>query len=161
MEEQSHSFRYTVYVSHKNNAKIKLAVFSNLSLIDARYIGSEESAYRNKKVELVPPVIFRTGITFQKDKFTATCQYSYTAQQFGDATNAPTPSDDGIFGPIPAYSVMDLSADYKLNNTFTFSGTINNLSNNMYFTRRADSYPGPGIIPADGRSFFLTMQVKL
>jgi len=144
-----------------NNAKIKLAIFSNLSLIDARYIGSEESAYRNKKVELVPPVIFRSGITFQKDKFAATCQYSYTAQQFGDATNAPTPSDDGIFGPIPAYSVMDLSADYKLNNTFTFSGTINNLSNNMYFTRRADSYPGPGIIPADGRSFFLTMQVKL
>jgi Fe(3+) dicitrate transport protein len=144
-----------------NNAKMKLSVFSNLAFIDARYIGSKESAYRNKKVELVPPVIFRTGITLRKDKFTATYQYAYTAQQFGDATNAPTPDITGVSGPIPAYYVMDLSADYKLNNRFTFSGTINNLSNNMYFTRRADSYPGPGIIPADGRSFFLTMQVKL
>jgi Fe(3+) dicitrate transport protein len=144
-----------------NDAKMKLSVFSNLSFIDARYIGSEVTAYRNKKVEFVPPVIFKTGITLQKDKFAATYQYSYTAQQFGDATNATTPSNNGINGPIPAYSVMDLSADYKLNNTFTFSGTINNLSNNRYFTRRADSYPGPGIIPADARSFFLTMQVKL
>jgi len=144
-----------------SGAKMKLSVFSNLSFIDARYIGSEESAYRNKKVELVPPVIFRSGITFQKNKLTATYQYSYTAQQFGDATNAPTPSDNGIYGPIPAYYVMDLSADYKLSKIFLLSASINNLSNNRYFTRRADSYPGPGIIPADARSFYLTLQVKL
>jgi Fe(3+) dicitrate transport protein len=31
----------------------------------------------------------------------------------------------------------------------------------MYFTRRADSYPGPGIIPADGRAAYVTPQVKL
>jgi Fe(3+) dicitrate transport protein len=31
----------------------------------------------------------------------------------------------------------------------------------MYFTRRAESYPGPGIIPSDGRSFYLTAQISL
>ncbi|HTB53098.1 MAG TPA: TonB-dependent receptor [Ferruginibacter sp.] len=144
-----------------SGAKMKLSVFSNLSLIDARYVGSENTAYRNKKVEFVPPVIFKSGITFQKNKFTATYQYSYTAQQFGDATNATTPSNNGINGLIPSYYIMDLSADYILNKAFLLSGSINNLSDNRYYTRRADSYPGPGIIPADARSFYLTLQVKL
>jgi Fe(3+) dicitrate transport protein len=142
-------------------AKTKLSVFSNLSFIDARYVDSKVSAYDNKKVEFVPPVIFRTGITFQKNRFAATYQYSYTAQQFGDATDATTPSNNGINGLVPSYYVMDLSADYKLNKMIQLSGTINNLSNHMYYTRRADSYPGPGIIPADGRSFYLTLQVKI
>lgn len=142
-------------------AKMKLAVFSNLSFIDARYVDSKESAYENKKVEFVPPVIFRTGITFQKNRLAATYQYSYTAQQFGDATDATAPSNNGINGLVPAYYVMDLSADYRLSRIIQLSGTVNNLTNHMYYTRRADSYPGPGIVPADGRSFYLTVQVKI
>jgi Fe(3+) dicitrate transport protein len=144
-----------------SEAKMKLSIFSNLSLIDARYIDSKNSAYENKKVEFVPPVIFKSGITVQKNRFSATCQYSYTAQQFGDATNATTPSNNGINGLIFAYYVVDLTAEYKLNKLFLLSGSINNLTNNSYFTRRADSYPGPGIIPADPRSFYVTLQVKL
>ena len=142
-------------------AKMKLSVFTNFSFIDARYVDSKESAYQNKKVEFVPPVIFRTGLTLQKNKFTATYQYSYTARQFGDATDATTPSNNGINGPIPAYYVMDLSANYNLSKLLQFSASINNLTNHSYYTRRADSYPGPGIIPADPRTFYLTMQVKL
>jgi len=144
-----------------NEAKMKISVFTNLSLIDARYVDSKEPAYENKKVEFVPPVIFRTGITFQKNRFTATYQYAFTAMQFGDATNATKPSNNGINGLVPAYYVMDLTAYYKLSRLFLLSGSINNISNNSYYTRRADSYPGPGIIPADARGFYLTLQVKI
>ncbi|HTB25543.1 MAG TPA: TonB-dependent receptor [Puia sp.] len=144
-----------------NEAKMKLSIFTNLSLIDARYVDSKVSAYENKKVEFVPPVIFRTGITLQKNRFTATYQYAFTAMQYGDATNATTPSNNGINGLVPAYNVMDFTAYYKLSRLFLLSGTINNLSNNTYYTRRADSYPGPGIIPADARGFYLTLEVKL
>ncbi len=140
---------------------MKLSIFTNLSLIDARYVNSKESAYENKKVEFVPPVIFRTGITLQKNRFTATYQYAFTAMQYGDATNATTPSNNGINGLVPAYYVMDLTAYYKLSRLFLLSGSVNNISNNSYFTRRADSYPGPGIIPADARGFYLTLQVKI
>jgi Fe(3+) dicitrate transport protein len=31
----------------------------------------------------------------------------------------------------------------------------------MYFTRRATGYPGPGILPSDGRSYFMTLQIKI
>lgn len=144
-----------------SDAKMKIALFANLSYTDARYVHSQNSAVENKQVELVPPVIFKTGITFQKNRLAATLQYSYTAQQFGDATNATTPSGNGIYGLIPAYYVMDFTADYRLSRLFMLSGSINNITNNSYFTRRADSYPGPGIIPADPRAFYLTLQVTL
>ena len=60
---------------------------------------------------------------------------------------------------IPAYAVLDWSASYKLNNYAIKLGT-NNLTNKSYFTRRTDEYPGPGIIPAVGRSFYVGLTAK-
>jgi Fe(3+) dicitrate transport protein len=48
---------------------------------------------------------------------------------------------------------MDLSLKYKFNH-FALKGGINNIADRHYFTFRTDEYPGPGIIPADGRSFY-------
>ncbi|MDB5274253.1 MAG: hypothetical protein JWO58_2620 [Chitinophagaceae bacterium] len=141
-------------------AKSKISIFSNITYVDARYEDSKEPAYENKKVELAPNVILKTGLTYKTQKFSATFQYSYTGSQFTDATNAPA-TNDGVNGLIPAYYVMDFSASYTISKTFSLFATLNNLSNNYYFTRRADSYPGPGIIPSDGRSFYLTAQIKL
>ena len=57
--------------------------------------------------------------------------------------------------------IMDLSAEYVFNRQWAVSGSLNNLANKAYFTRRADSYPGPGIVPSDARSFYLTLQFHL
>jgi Fe(3+) dicitrate transport protein len=56
--------------------------------------------------------------------------------------------------------VVDLALGYKLKNGITFKGGINNLTNARYFTRRAGGYPGPGILPSDGRTFFVGMEFK-
>jgi Fe(3+) dicitrate transport protein len=144
-----------------NAAKMKLSLFSNFSWIDARYVDSKEPAYENKQVEFVPAILFKSGLTLRRGRLTATWQYSYTAQQFTDATNSTQPSNNGINGLVPSYEVMDVSAEYRLSRVFQISASVNNLSDNKYYTRRADSYPGPGIIPADGRAFYATLQVKL
>lgn len=139
-------------------AKARISVFSNFSLIDARYINSKEVAYENKKVELVPSVILKTGLTYRYKLFSSTLQYSYTGSQYTDATNTEFTSN-AVNGLIPSYNIIDLTAQYTYKK-ITFIGTVNNLGNRMYFTRRADAYPGPGIIPSDARSFFLTVQFK-
>jgi Fe(3+) dicitrate transport protein len=139
---------------------IRLSIFSNLALINARYISSKEPAFNNKKVELAPDVIFKSGLSYKRKKFSASYQFAYTSSQFTDATNA-TFTANAINGLVPAYTVMDFSAEYQLSKVFTLQGSVNNLANAKYFTRRADSYPGPGIIPADARSFFFTLQVRL
>ncbi|UAY51510.1 TonB-dependent receptor family protein [Ferruginibacter albus] len=142
-----------------DKAKMSISIFSNLSLINAKY-KSQEAAFNNKRVEFVPQVLFKTGVAYRRNKLAISYQFSYTGDQFTDATNA-LKTTNAIDGLVPAYYIMDISADYKINKTFSVYASINNITNNMYFTRRADSYPGPGIIPADGRSFYTTLQVKL
>jgi Fe(3+) dicitrate transport protein len=89
----------------------------------------------------------------------ASFQLSYLSDQFSDATNAIDGGYSAVVGIIPAYYVMDASLAYQLKK-LKFEVSLNNLSNNMYFTRRATGYPGPGIIPSDGRAFFLTIAYK-
>jgi Fe(3+) dicitrate transport protein len=73
----------------------RLSVFSNLALINARYVSSKEPAFNNKKVELAPDIIFKTGLNYKHKKFSASYQLAYTSQQFADAT-IYTFTDDAI-----------------------------------------------------------------
>lgn len=137
------------------DAKQKFSTFANVSFIDARYI-SDQKIYENKFVEFVPRFIIRTGVTYGIKKFSITAQYSYTDEQYTDATNAIS-SPTSIYGIIPAYTIVDLSASYTIKRFSIYAG-VNNLLNASYFTRRAEGYPGPGIIPADPINFYVTLR---
>lgn len=141
------------------DSKYHFSAYSNFALIDARYINTQETAIKDKLVEFVPPLLFRSGLSFGKQQFDISLQYSYVARQYSDATNAEF-TDRAVDGIVPAYKVMDLSANYKWK-YFTLSGSINNLLDEKYFTRRADGYPGPGILPSDPRTYYVTLQFKL
>lgn len=143
----------------QGTSRYKLAVYTNLSLIDARYINTKNSAIADNLVENVPPVLFRTGISAGNTRFNFTYQFSWQAKQYSDATNAEeTPT--AVDGAIHAFSVMDLSLSYNWRKFTIYTG-LNNLLNKYYFTRRADGYPGPGIIPADRRNAYVTLQFKI
>ncbi|WP_373514993.1 TonB-dependent receptor domain-containing protein [Persicitalea sp.] len=145
-------------ISH-GKSKYKLNLYASLSLIDARYVNTKNTAIANKLVENVPPVLLRTGLSAGTQRFNLTYQLAYQTKQYSDATNTEqTPT--AVDGAIPAFSVMDLSASYNWR-VFTLYAGVNNLANTRYFTRRADGYPGPGILPADKRNFYLTVQFKI
>jgi Fe(3+) dicitrate transport protein len=143
-----------------NDTKQSLSLFSNVTFLDARYLSSQETAYRNKRVELVPSAIVKLGATFRRQNFQASYQYTFTGKHFTDATNTEGVVPNAVIGAIPSYYVMDLSLKYGYKKFIVESG-CNNLTNNIYFTRRADAYPGPGIIPANPRTFYVTLGVKL
>jgi len=143
----------------KKNAKHKLSYFVNASYTDARYISSQQSGFNNKIVELVPTSILRSGLTYKYKSFSTTVQGSYTAEQFADASNSKF-STNAITGIIPAYTICDFSAQYTLK-MFNLSAGVNNFLNEVYFTRRAEGYPGPGILPSDPINFYVTLQLKL
>lgn len=137
--------------------KSHLGLYLNTAILKSRYLKSEETAILDRQVELAPPVTLRTGLQFGYQNFKLSYQYSFTKEHFTDATNVIR-SATAVSGIIPSYYVMDLSMSYSYK-WLKVEGSINNLTNNSYFTRRADGYPGPGIIPADGRAFFLTLGV--
>lgn len=143
----------------KTSRKTNLTLFSNCALIDAKYVNTENTSIKNKKVEMVPPVNLKLGTTCSYKDFSASFQYSYIGAHFSDATNAKRTAT-AIEGLIFSYQVADLSIKYR----YRWLGAefnVSNIFNESYFTRRAESYPGPGIIPADGRGFYFTLQVKL
>ena len=51
------------------NSNSKLSTFINFSLNDAKYIDSDEPAYNNKKVELVPTISIKSGLTIGNEKY--------------------------------------------------------------------------------------------
>ena len=69
-------------------------------------------------------------------------------------------SDDAVVGRIPRYTVLDLSASARIGDHLRFQGGVNNIADRKYFTRRTDEYPGPGIIPAIGRSGYLSLRIS-
>ncbi|MFP4089509.1 MAG: TonB-dependent receptor, partial [Cyclobacteriaceae bacterium] len=91
-------------------------------------------------------------------------QASAVGEQFTDATNTgERPGEfvsNAVAGLNPAYFVMDMSASYQWQK-WQFSLSVNNVANARYFTRRASSYPGPGIIPATARTFYLSVRFSL
>jgi Fe(3+) dicitrate transport protein len=137
----------------------RFSVFSNITWLDARYIASDESAFRNNRVEHTPELLVRTGIDFGFKRFNLAYLFSYTDQQFTDATNSVSTSD-GVNGIIPSYYVMDLNVSYKYWK-LKFNAGVENITDNKYFTRRASGYPGPGIIPSSGRTFFISLGIKV
>tara|TARA_B110000902_G_scaffold35776_1_gene37902 strand:- start:2818 stop:5232 length:2415 start_codon:yes stop_codon:yes gene_type:complete len=140
-------------------SKIALLSFLNVSLVDGKYIDSEEKAFENKKVEFVPNIIVRTGITIRVKEFSLSYQYNFVSSQFTDATNSEFASN-AISGVIPSYSVSDISTSY-LFNRLEVSATIENVFNQKYFNKRAVGYPGPGIIASPPLAFYFSIGIKL
>jgi Fe(3+) dicitrate transport protein len=64
-------------------------------------------------------------------------------------------------GIIPAYHVWDWNFNWNIVKQFSLSGGVSNFTNEKYFNRRITMYPGPGILPADGRTFYVSAKVKI
>ncbi|MEC4049060.1 TonB-dependent receptor [Flavobacterium sp. SUN046] len=137
------------------NSTFGLSVFDSYSYIDARYTNGE---FKGKRVETATKLINRIGVNFSAKNFSSTFQINSVGDAYGDASNAVV-SDNPVAGYIPAYQVMDWSSTYQYQN-FAIKIGCNNLTDTAYFTRRTDEYPGPGIIPAVGRSFYIGFNAK-
>jgi Fe(3+) dicitrate transport protein len=137
------------------HSKRGLSIFNSLALIDAKYTTGE---FKGNRVEASTKYINRIGLTYSDKKLSGTMQMSNVGDAFGDATNARV-SSDPVAGYIPAYSVFDASATYRINR-YSLKAGMNNIADKKYFTLRADEYPGPGIIPSIGRSFYVGISAK-
>ncbi|MBT8244841.1 MAG: TonB-dependent receptor [Winogradskyella sp.] len=147
----------------ENKDEYRLNYYINLAVIKSEFIESEVPGVKDNELPFAPNLNLRTGLKMGYKNFLIDFQYSYLSSQFTDASNAPQDLGDnvsGIIGSIPAYSVLDLSLSYRYKK-WTLETGVNNLLNEQYFTQRATGYPGPGIIPALPRSYYVTLGFKL
>ncbi|WP_064196278.1 MULTISPECIES: TonB-dependent receptor [Emticicia] len=147
-----------------------ISMFASIAYIDATYRDFKTTSVVNgqivegnlsgKRVENAPRKINRFGITYTKKGFSITWQMSDIGKAYADATNTEVANSAATTGVIPAYTVQDLSASFKFLKHYNVKAGVNNLTDERYFTRRAGGYPGPGILPADGRTFYVSAGFK-
>jgi Fe(3+) dicitrate transport protein len=141
----------------ENTSKWGLSTLFNYSYTWARYLGSE-SIYNGNFVELVPPVNWKFGMQLDYGDFSFSTQYSWVHWQYSDASNSLSQAN-AVNGVISTYDVLDFDVKYSYEQ-LSISAGINNALNEIYFTRRATAYPGPGIITSAPRNYYLTFGLK-
>lgn len=152
---------YTFWKSKNSNHFIQgVQGFGNLAYTWAEYRASQFALQNGKMVEMVPQIVLRSGLEIMGKRWIANTQFSYVSQHFSDATNAIRTAS-AIEGEIQAYYLLDISARYAISKKWSLEFSVNNVLNRMYYTRRAEGYPGPGIIPGDGRAFYVTLQFRI
>lgn len=144
-----------------------LSLFTSSSWMQAHYkdavvrSGNENINIEGNLLESVPEWISRSGITLQYDLASLNILYSYTSQSFADALNTVQPNASGSVGLVPAYQLLDINLGVDITPSLQLRLNLNNAFNELYFTKRPQFYPGPGIWPSDGRSFSSTLLLKL
>jgi Fe(3+) dicitrate transport protein len=142
-----------------------ISIYSSNSFIDARYVtwnnptiaNDPAKSIVNKRIENAPHYIHRFGASYNLKGFSASFQFSSVGDVFTDATNTEVPNSTATIGKLPAYQVMDATLSYKFAKHYSLKAGVNNITDEKYATRRAGGYPGPGIMPGNGRTFFVSI----
>lgn len=145
-----------------------LKLYANIALIDARYIRWDDPAalvdstkdFSGNFVENAPRSINRFGFTYKYNRFSINFQLSQVGAVYTDALNTELANAKATIGKISGYEVMDVSCTYLINGKYNVKAGVNNLTDERYATRRSGGYPGPGLLPANGRTVFFSIGVK-
>jgi Fe(3+) dicitrate transport protein len=160
-----------------NSKASNLSLFASIAFINAEYLDFETTQIsgtapdiqistgnlKGNTVEYAPTYIHNFGLSYAIAGLSTTLQTRMNSQVFSDASNTEIPTNDGTIGLIEGYQVWDWALEYRFGatNKYNLKGGINNIANTMYATRRAGGYPGPGLLPSDGRTWFLSIGAKL
>jgi Fe(3+) dicitrate transport protein len=174
------TFGVEAYVEYKLLRKVKhpfanLSVFSSLAFNQARYgefvvstvSGTQpnllitKTNLKNNSVEYAPTYIIQLGVNYSYKDFSLAAQARFVSAVFSDANNTETANASGTVGKIDANQVIDLSMGYHLKNMLQLRAGLNNVLDTKYATRRSGGFPGPGLIPAEGRTMYLGIGLKL
>ena len=142
-----------------------ISIFASNSFIDANYVKwnnpslnlDPTKSIEDKRVENAPQFINRFGATYYLKGFSATFQLNSIGDVFTDAANTEIPNASGTIGKLSGYEIMDASLSYRFMERYNFKAGVNNITDEKYATRRAGGYPGPGIMPGNGRTIFVSI----
>ena len=151
-----------------------LDIFASMAFIDSKYVNFKittttgtapnvtisETNLAGNQVENAPRYIHNFGMTWSTNNFTATVQYKMSGTVFTDANNSVIPSSNGQTGLLNGYRIVDFSSEYKFLKNYNLRAGVNNIFDKNYTTRRSSGYPGLGILPGEGRTFYISIGAK-
>lgn len=157
---------YTEYI-YKPSTRTSLSIFTSTALFDAHYtdgiirVGTSNTDISGNKVESVPDLITRNGLSLLVPHASFTLLYSYVSESYADPMNTVEASANGAVGLVPSYGLLDFNSTFLILKNMVLRVNVNNITNKQYFTKRPSFYPGPGIWSSDGRGVVISIGFKV
>lgn len=103
---------------------------------------------KGNRLPYAPKVLANFGLNYSYDNFSASFSAHHRGEQYGSPDNntaIPTGAAGGIWGGLlPAYTVLDLFAQYQIASNLTVLGSVKNLTDKRYIAGlRQGIYAGP------------------
>ena len=103
---------------------------------------------KDNRLPYAPKFLANIGLNYSADKLKAALTAHHRGEQYGDPTNQvdlPTGAAGGIWGGLlPAYTVLDFTAQYSVYDGFTVFGAVKNITDKQYIAGlRQGIYVGP------------------
>jgi Fe(3+) dicitrate transport protein len=124
-----------------------LSFYANTTLLDAQFVRGPSDG---KTPRFAPDYLVRSGVIYRwRDRCKLALLGTFVDDSFADDANTPERF-------VPAYSVWDLTAELKISREISINAGINNLFDEDYYARIANT----GIDPAPGRNYYGGFSVK-
>jgi Fe(3+) dicitrate transport protein len=140
---------------------LHLIAFGNVSLLDAKFTKSNLANREGNKPAFAPDVTARYGISLRRDgRFNVSLAGSSVSSQYFQDSNLPvgTPlSANFVPAKVPAYTLVDLSADWQVTRNIRLLGGISNLFDEKYYNRVFQN----GIEPGARRTIYAGLAVGM
>ncbi|CAM3681612.1 TonB-dependent receptor family protein [Rheinheimera salexigens] len=122
------------------------SIDSNATWVPTSEFTSGDNA--GNRLPYAPKFIANLALNYQQEQLSAALSAHHRGEQYGDASNTvdiPTDAAGGIWGGLmPAYTVLDFTAQYHLADNVRIFGAVKNLTDKRYITGlRQGIYVGP------------------
>jgi len=136
-----------------------LVVFANASFLDATFTASGNPAQVGKTPSFAPRSILKGGISLRKSgRYSLSLTASSVSSQFFQDSDLPVGSGSTFIpAKIPAYTIVDLAADWSPVAGLKLLGGISNLGDEKYYSRVFQT----GLEPAPRRRIYVGAAVSL
>ncbi|KKO43882.1 TonB-dependent receptor [Arsukibacterium ikkense] len=103
---------------------------------------------QGNRLPYAPKIVANVALTYQLEQLTTALSAHHRGEQYGDAANTadiPANAAGGIWGGLmPSYTLLDLTAQYKLADNVRLFGAVKNITDKRYITGlRQGIYVGP------------------
>jgi Fe(3+) dicitrate transport protein len=155
-------FRPLALFSENGADAPELSLFASGCFMNAAYTDwKDKTADRSgKKVEYAPKITLRSGLQMQWKGLSFSATWNYCDEVYTDALNTESASSNAQSGRLPSWQTLDLSASLGFLSHYQLKLGANNLMDARYATRRSGGYPGPGLLPAQGRNVYAGFSVN-
>lgn len=136
-----------------------LEAFASVSVLNARFTASADPAQVGKVPAYAPHYVAKAGLTWRTEKRLkiSLTAVSTAAQYWQDSDQSAGQGARFIPARIPAYTVMDVAADWQVTPRVRVLGGISNLAGRKYYNRVWRT----GLEPALGRSWYTGVELGL